>query len=525
MPLDLNTNQVVSRSSALPHSREELVRLHIQSLRSLGYLESADTLERESGFTLESDVVNAFRTCMLSGDWNVVIKFINDVLRENPERRDEALFLVYEQKYLELIISQNSAEALLCLQTELAPLVIPEQELLTCRLHVLSSLLMCEKAEAMKMKLNWEGEGEKSRMALLKSLQEYFPATLMIKENRLNVLIDQALEYQRSTCVYHNQNDICTLPSLLIDHNCTLESLPRVTKHVFKDHDDEVWYVKFSNNGKMLASASKDCTVRVWEVSTYKLMYTLEGHALPISFVGWCPDDKLILSCSNDKTLRLWDLEDGARCTLNITEHTQSVTSCAWSQKRDFFISAGLDQKICVWNTKGEKMRSWDGVRVNDLAVTNDGAYLVAICHEKKIRMYDMLTFAEEQIQESDSITSLCVSADSKHVLVNLSSQEIHLWHILEKRLVTKYYGQKQGKFVIRSCFGGFNDAFVVSGSEDYKIYLWNRKNALLLDVMSGHTGTVNSVCWSPTNPSVFASCSDDKTVRLWGVAETSSET
>lgn len=71
------------------------------------------------------------------------------------------------------------------------------------------------------------------------------------------------------------------------------------------------------------------------------------------------------------------------------------------------------------------------------------------------------------KISEPETITSLSVSADGRYALVNVQeSQELHLWDLEEQQLVRKYTGQKQGTFVIRSTFGGDDDAFVLSGSE-----------------------------------------------------------
>jgi len=138
--------------------------------------------------------------------------------------------------------------------------------------------------------------------------------------------------------------------------------------------------------------------------------------------------------------------------------------------------------------------------------------------NDKKIHIYDLLTKLEEaMLEENANVTSICLSNDCKFALVNLASREIHLWDIDERRLVRKYHGQKQDKFVIRSCFGGIDQGFVVSGSEDSNIYVWNREHATLIEVLSGHKGTVNSVNWSPVNPYMFASAGDDHTIRIWG--------
>jgi len=59
-----------------------------------------------------------------------------------------------------------------------------------------------------------------------------------------------------------------------------------------------------------------------------------------------------------------------------------------------------------------------------------------------------------------------------------------------------------------------------VSGSEDSQIYIWCRNTGALLKVLSGHSRSVNSVSWSPKDPYMLASASDDDTIWIWGAVQ-----
>jgi len=132
--------------------------------------------------------------------------------------------------------------------------------------------------------------------------------------------------------------------------------------------------------------------------------------------------------------------------------------------------------------------------------------------------VYDLTTKQPElSVSLGGQLTSVKISNDSQYALVNHAPDEIHLWDLLTGRLACKYTGQRQGRHIIRSCFGGVDGNFVVSGSEDGNVYIWHRDRAILLDVLTGHgIGSVNSVAWNPRNTQMFASCSDDFTIRLW---------
>ncbi|CBQ73248.1 conserved hypothetical protein [Sporisorium reilianum SRZ2] len=116
-----------------------------------------------------------------------------------------------------------------------------------------------------------------------------------------------------------------------------------------------------------------------------------------------------------------------------------------------------------------------------------------------------------------DEVVSLAVSRDSQYALINVRPSELQMWDIGRQCLVRRFNGHRLSQHVIGCGFGGIDENFVVSGSEDAKIYIWHRASGRLIETLVGHdTGSVNAVAWHPKDSLTIASCGDDHTVRIW---------
>ncbi len=130
---------------------------------------------------------------------------------------------------------------------------------------------------------------------------------------------------------------------------------------LLKGHTKAVYGLAFSPDGKRLASASHDMTVRIWDVEAQTELHTLEGHTGLTVAVAWSPDGSTVASGAYDFTVRLWDAETGEAIRV-LEGHTGWVNQVAFSPDGSQVISSGFDGTIRVWDaTTGDLLDTLPG--------------------------------------------------------------------------------------------------------------------------------------------------------------------
>eukprot|EP01080_Neovahlkampfia_damariscottae_P001954 gene1954-1462_t len=479
-------------------NKTELTRLLIQTLNSLNYKETALNLEKESSILLHAENIHNLRENILDGNWNQVISSL-DILNLDEEHIICVKFLIYRQKYIELLEQKNIKESLKVLREELKPNTKDSKQL-----HKLACLIMCSNIDDLKKRSKYTNREE-----LLIDLQEYISPNLMIPENRLEKLLLKSIDSY----------------SLLEEEISPSKLLPKDVFKILKYHTDEVWNIEFSNDGKYLASCSADKLIFIYDLKEIDSKpIQCKGHDDVVSMIKWSNDNSMLLSCSNDKSIILWNKSNGFQIR-KFENHKDKISSISWLSDNIHFISAGggNDKSIQFWNIhQDDPIDEWKmNYKIQDLQVSPDGKKLIVISHNKKIHIYNPKQKDQcYTLLENDSITSLHISKCSQFLLTTIAKEDdigyISMWSLKDNKLIKYFKGHTQTKYVLRCCFGGKNDMFIASGSEDFKIYIWDQKNNILLDKLSGHENIINSICWNPVRNDMFASCSDDGTVRIW---------
>jgi WD40 repeat protein len=279
-------------------------------------------------------------------------------------------------------------------------------------------------------------------------------------------------------------------------------------------HSNTVISVAFSPDGKTLVSGSLDNNIKVWNVSTGKLLQTLTGHSDRVWSVAFSPDGQTLASGSDDKTIKLWDVRTGK--LLQTLTGDSDFNSVAYSPDGQTLASGSRDETIKLWNAStGELLQSFIGhsSSVWSLAYSPDGKTLASGSRDDTIKLWNARTGKLLQTLTGDSdFNSVVFSPDGQTLASGSDDKTIKIWNVITGREIQSILGHSDS---VRSVAFSPEGKTFASGSQDGTIKIWNLTTGKRLQKLTEHSNWVMSVAYSPDGKTL-ASGSKDGTIKIW---------
>jgi len=300
-------------------------------------------------------------------------------------------------------------------------------------------------------------------------------------------------------------------------------------------HSFNVNSVTFSVDGKILASASEDSTVKLWDVASGCLLRTMAGHTKGVNSVAFSSDGEILASGSEDTTVKLWryTFDRFERIILKrslkriLEGHSAGVNSVAFSVDGKILASGSKDNTVKLWGVaSGLLLRTLEGHSnwVNLVAFSADGKTLASGGEDKTVRLWDVASGRTLRTLEghSDRINSVAFSADGQTLVsgsgraVDPTDKTVRLWDVTSGSLLRTMEGHSKG---VNSVAFSADSKTLASGSEDNTVKLWDVTSGRLLRTLEGHSNRVNSVAFS-ADSKTLVSGSYDTSIRFWRIAD-----
>lgn len=250
-------------------------------------------------------------------------------------------------------------------------------------------------------------------------------------------------------------------------------------------HENTISQIKYSPDGKLIASASWDKIIKLWDAKTGDLIDTLR-HKDGINSIALSPDGQTLISAGEDKTIKIWNLTNTPKLSKTLKGHTDSIKAVAVSPDGALIASAGYDNTIKLWNSAGELLQTIDAhnLAITSLAFTPNSETLASASWDNTVKLWSIEDGGKSSelihtlTGHQDGVTTIDFNSDGTILATGSGDRSIKLWDTETGELIKNLRGHTSQ---INSLAFSQDDRSIISGEEQQGLFWWNLDLDLLL--------------------------------------------
>jgi WD40 repeat protein len=277
----------------------------------------------------------------------------------------------------------------------------------------------------------------------------------------------------------------------------------------------------WSNNASLLAAGANDGTLTVWDTSSWAQSWSTPGQKVAINDLSWSPNDpKRLVVAKSDGSVDLVNGETGGD-SKTFHAHDGQVRAIAWSPDGTTLLTGGEDQKFSVkiWDAKTESLLwagSGDQSLLNGIAWSSDGKRFATGGEEGIATVWDVKTgkdLSHLKGHHSD-IGGVAWSPDGQRLATASADGTAKIWNLATNKEFMTLSGHQDW---VNDVAWSPDGKRLATASRDGTAKIWDTEwNEPL--ALTGHLEKVTGLAWSPDGGRL-ASSSNDRTVRIWDAA------
>ena len=480
-----------------------------------GYKQSFEKLQKKTGIYYNDNDIKIIKDLLHSRKIDELIIFIRNNSNIKNEEKMEYIKVLKIKKYIYLIINNcydriDQKDSLYYLRTEIAPMI--SNTIDKNLLSLLTSLLFYKDMNLLKDYIK-------------KNLKIYSDDSYIISKLSQNRIIPIEKLYD----IYHNYSENMKEISFEKYNVITIKDL---CFNPFKS--SEIWFLEISKNKKYIALGFSNCNISLISV-IYKnnkinlnLYLTFSSNENSkkgeITSLNFSNDEKYLL-VSLTSSIKIFNVLNGEKIKEYNNLHNSIISSCLYiSNSNTKFISGSIDKKLLLIDINTNeppfleigkfcRIKQLLYSEFNNLIVIIPGSLNDIICYDLSKNKISYKIEIKKEIVYSN----ISKNDKGKYILINISKTDpkISLYNLGNSKIEGNYYGHTQKTMIIKCSFAGDKDQYIISGSEDSNVYLWDRNiPGRPKYIFKEHLGIVNSV--ELLFNDVLLSASDDKSLKIW---------
>jgi WD40 repeat protein/DNA-binding SARP family transcriptional activator len=308
------------------------------------------------------------------------------------------------------------------------------------------------------------------------------------------------------------------------------------TKLKLVGHEDWVYDVDFSPDGKRLATSSGEQTAKVWDAATGKELFTLSGHSDLIAVITYSPDGTRLATASDDGDAKVWDANTGEEL-LTLSGHSDWVNDIVFSPDGTRLVTGSEDKTVKAWDVgTGEELFTLTGHNgprsfVKAVAFSPDGKLLATASGDGTTIIWDFATrqellriqdqntrtvaFSPDCLKATNTLAEICGTL----LVTGGGNGLVKVWDAIsgEHRMTLSGHSN-----IIWAVVFSPDGTRLASSSFDSTVKIWDIATGRDLLTLSGHGGSVWGIDFSPDGR-LLASASGDETARVWDLSPSAS--
>jgi WD40 repeat protein len=286
-----------------------------------------------------------------------------------------------------------------------------------------------------------------------------------------------------------------------------------------KGHNNSVYRVSFSPNGKHVATASADQTIRIWDARSGKIQLTFYSGSFSLSDLAYSPDGSQLAIASYDRTARIWDASNGEQLRTFIG-HTDAVYGISFSPDGNRIATSSADRTARIWETNSEALiltLTGHTEQVNRVVYSPDGTKIVTASYDKTARIWDASDGTLLQTLSNSSVVyGVAFSPDGSLVATSNSEGIAIIWEVNSGNIVQILAGYSSS--ILNIVFSP-DGSHVATVGYDLIPRTWDIKSGKQIQFFRGHTSAVLDIDYSPDGTKI-ATASEDHTAKIWKIGE-----